>query len=98
MWTYGVVVDPPALSQYLHFLERVEDLAVQGLIAQLRVERFAVHKSGLPPATPTLLHDFLKTAKPLRSTSRMPIVEWTSWLSYRLCSRVRLNGRETMDK
>jgi len=34
----GVVVNPPAFSQDLHFLERVEDLTVEELVAQLRVQ------------------------------------------------------------
>ncbi len=38
----GVVVNPPAFSQDLHFLERVEDLTVEELVAQLRVEAFTV--------------------------------------------------------
>ena len=37
-----VVVFAPALGQDLRFLQRVEDLAVEELIAQLAVERFTV--------------------------------------------------------
>jgi hypothetical protein len=36
------VVNPPAFSQNLHLLEREEDLTVQELVVQLRVEAFTV--------------------------------------------------------
>src|SRR6202042_1278519 len=42
VWTDGVVVNPPAFCQYLHLLQRVEDLAIQELVPQLRVEALAV--------------------------------------------------------
>ncbi len=45
--TDGVVVNPPAFRQDLHLLQRVENLSVQQLVPQLRVERFAV--AVLPP-------------------------------------------------
>src|SRR6202451_4488898 len=35
-------MDTPTLSQHLHLLQRVEDLSIQKLVAQLRVETFAV--------------------------------------------------------
>ena len=38
----GVVVDAPLLDDHLCFSQRVEDLSVQQLIAQLAVEGFAV--------------------------------------------------------
>jgi hypothetical protein len=38
----GVVVGAPAFGQYPQFLDRVEDLRVEELISEFRVERFAV--------------------------------------------------------
>jgi hypothetical protein len=38
----GVEVDAPKLGRHTNLLHRVEDLAVQELIAQLRVETLAV--------------------------------------------------------
>ena len=37
-----VVVPPPALDDYLCLLQRVEDLAIQKLISQLRVEALTI--------------------------------------------------------
>jgi anion-transporting ArsA/GET3 family ATPase len=38
----SVIVDSPPFGHYLHFLQRVEDLSVQKLVAQLGVEALAV--------------------------------------------------------
>lgn len=35
VWANGIVVNPPAFGQGLRLLERVEDLSVEELIAQL---------------------------------------------------------------
>ena len=35
VWTDGVVVNPPALCQHLHFLQRGGDLSIQELVPQL---------------------------------------------------------------
>src|SRR5579872_1629158 len=42
VWPFGVVVDAPAFRQHLRFLQRVEDLSVEKLIAQSGVEALAV--------------------------------------------------------
>ena len=42
MWPDRVVVDAPLLDEHLCFSQRVEDFAVEQLIAQLAVEGFAV--------------------------------------------------------
>jgi hypothetical protein len=42
VWPYGVVVLAPLFDQHLGFLERVEHLAVQQLVAELAVEGFDV--------------------------------------------------------
>jgi hypothetical protein len=42
VWPAGIVVQSPAFSQYSHLLHRVEDLSVQELVLQLRVEGLAV--------------------------------------------------------
>src|ERR1700741_1808672 len=42
VWSDGVVVDAPALSQHTQFFDRVEDLSVEELISEFGVERFAV--------------------------------------------------------
>jgi hypothetical protein len=42
VWLFGVVLYPRSFRQDLHFLQRVEDLSVQELVAQLRVETFTV--------------------------------------------------------
>lgn len=42
MWADSVVVLPPSLDQYLCVAQRVEDLAIEQLIAQLPVECLTV--------------------------------------------------------
>jgi hypothetical protein len=42
VWPDGVVVHAPEFSQHAQFLDREEDLAIQELVPELRVERFAV--------------------------------------------------------
>jgi len=42
VWSDRVLVDPPAFGQHPDLLHRVEDLPVQELIAELRVEALAV--------------------------------------------------------
>src|SRR6516164_6632781 len=42
VWPDGVEVQAPAFSQHAQFLDRVEDFAIEELISQLAVERFAV--------------------------------------------------------
>ena len=42
MWPDGVVVNPPTFGQDPDLLHRVEDLAVEELVTQLRVEALAV--------------------------------------------------------
>ena len=42
MWPDSVVVHAPAFRQHVQFLDRVEDFAVQQLVSEFRVERFAV--------------------------------------------------------
>ena len=37
-----VVMPPPGLDEHLRFLERVEHLTAEELVAQFRVEAFAV--------------------------------------------------------
>src|SRR5215217_9310248 len=46
VWAYSVVVHPPWLDQHLGFGERVENLGVEQLVAQLAVEAF--HVAVLP--------------------------------------------------
>ena len=42
MWAKGVVVATPALDDDLGLLERVEDFAIEELVAELRVEALDV--------------------------------------------------------
>ena len=48
MGTHGVVVTPPALDHDLSLLQGVEDLAVEQLVAQARIE--ALDIAGVSPA------------------------------------------------
>ncbi len=49
MWAYGVVMAPPGFDENLGFLEGIEDLPVQELVAQPRVE--ALDTAVLPGRT-----------------------------------------------
>jgi hypothetical protein len=42
MRALGVVVSAPALRQYFHLLQRIEDFAVLEFIAQFGVEAFVI--------------------------------------------------------
>ena len=42
MWSFGIVVFPPLFDQDLCFAKRVEDLAIQQLIAEPCFETFTV--------------------------------------------------------
>ena len=42
MWPFGVVMVPPSFNDDLGFAKRVEDFAVQQLVAHSPVETFAV--------------------------------------------------------
>jgi hypothetical protein len=42
VWSDGVGVDAPALGQHAQFFDRVEEFAVEELVAQLGVEAFPV--------------------------------------------------------